>query len=1145
LQQDPRDSLALEIYMNKALHRPFMRMVGAAMNYGFNVIERQAKHALYREDFEQNLPFLKVQASIYRHFNVDVTVPEFWKTEEFYMRGKAAMEITAGYLHEKTQNLPKMTLLYLREQKIDCPEVRQEAFEYNRFVFAKNLKDPQEQRHAELVAAYGALNRQASDIYRRCMEETRAYNSEIRIEENKLTVRQAKGYRKYVEITGLANRIAFELSSYDKDTTQALANLFGINTDKLEGHRHMGELQNLIHEFKSGKTITDKSHAASELVAWLGMDKEYRTELKELTGQFSPTYHLLQREKVNWPELFTAASYHKVTVMTGELTTSQQELWNHVLAYSTARAEVGKSYAAVMEEFNKEDKGAEKPKIYRMQAWPQFMASKEIMNSHAHVLHKASKEDIEPFREIFNLREDRLRQQSLRHEMVTAIKSVLSEEAGLTERAAFYLQIQSWSGAKEEGISKDITGLMLHYATPSKVNKIGDSCLARLKAESPEDYRQVSSQHQCVNGERKIPKQNILEQVERINTTKYTSYALDHNIERLEKVQAEYHKALKTAGTSFEVFKNQQISIRDIESELKDKIVPLALDLFAGEKLHTRNQKQLRFGSKGSRSIIVSGNKQGVYADFETGVKGNVFTMIQDRLGVSFKEALDWSQEWLGNPTRQQQWESFKATQKDHYKAVEESRFVSLYPAPKEPVDIANNKYLNYALGEGKETMRFAYHDADKNLLGYVVRIEQKDGSKVTLPLTYCRDLKTDKSYWKWRGFGKDAPLYGLDQLADKPKAPVLVVEGEKAADAARERFRDYAVVTWPGGASAVTQANWEVLKGRDVIIWPDNDKAGFKAADKVKEACIENKAHSVGIVSLPESLPGKWDLADTCPENLNPEDIRNLMDKTLQSTQAQAQHQAKVTPQINALFQYNDLNMTSKESRDQIKIQVTERHYGLLNLCQSIGVELSDADKAILLKTCFYIETKAQEIRLESRDISAIQTHVQADRQAVIHSLYLKKDIELTLEEKFMSPTAYGKFDTGFDKAVTQIESMLGKKNPDMDPSCRHGVAVDVVKVINICPKLEEHLNKVIEHQLAHAEQHLSGIDQTITKITGASPNPERQATADLVIQKMYQNDRPEQSEQRINRVISTDRQLQIQHDRMMQLNRQGQLSI
>ena len=52
---------------------------------------------------------------------------------------------------------------------------------------------------------------------------------------------------------------------------------------------------------------------------------------------------------------------------------------------------------------------------------------------------------------------------------------------------------------------------------------------------------------------------------------------------------------------------------------------------------------------------------------------------------------------------------------------------------------------------------------------------------------------------WQWRGFDKPRPLYNLPAVAARPKATVIVVEGEKTADAAGRLFPHAVATTWQG----------------------------------------------------------------------------------------------------------------------------------------------------------------------------------------------------------------------------------------------------------------------------------------------------------------------------------------------------------
>ena len=77
-------------------------------------------------------------------------------------------------------------------------------------------------------------------------------------------------------------------------------------------------------------------------------------------------------------------------------------------------------------------------------------------------------------------------------------------------------------------------------------------------------------------------------------------------------------------------------------------------------------------------------------------------------------------------------------------------------------------------------------------------------------------------------------PLYNLPLLVKQPMAPVLIVEGEKAADAAQALLPNLVCTTWIGGAQSVGLAELLPLYDRSVTIWPDNDPDGIVAADKL-----------------------------------------------------------------------------------------------------------------------------------------------------------------------------------------------------------------------------------------------------------------------------------------------------------------------
>jgi hypothetical protein len=135
----------------------------------------------------------------------------------------------------------------------------------------------------------------------------------------------------------------------------------------------------------------------------------------------------------------------------------------------------------------------------------------------------------------------------------------------------------------------------------------------------------------------------------------------------------------------------------------------------------------------------------------------------------------------------------------------------------------------------GKIVGIWTYCDRDGHVLLYRVRVNLPDGKKDVLPLTFARSHDTGATRWRWKDLPAPRGLYGLELLATKPDAPILVVEGEKTCDAARRLLPDSLVITWPGGSGRVSRnhVDWSPILNRSgrKIIWPDADPPGIKAA--------------------------------------------------------------------------------------------------------------------------------------------------------------------------------------------------------------------------------------------------------------------------------------------------------------------------
>ena len=135
----------------------------------------------------------------------------------------------------------------------------------------------------------------------------------------------------------------------------------------------------------------------------------------------------------------------------------------------------------------------------------------------------------------------------------------------------------------------------------------------------------------------------------------------------------------------------------------------------------------------------------------------------------------------------------------------------------------------------GASRARWEYRAGDGRLLGFVLRFELAGGVKEIRSLVFAEHKKFGRQ-WRWLGFPKPRPLYGLDRLSARPEAPVVVTEGEKAADAAARLLPDHVAMTSPGGAKAAKATDWSPLAGRRIVIWPDADQAGQDYARAVVE---------------------------------------------------------------------------------------------------------------------------------------------------------------------------------------------------------------------------------------------------------------------------------------------------------------------
>jgi hypothetical protein len=160
----------------------------------------------------------------------------------------------------------------------------------------------------------------------------------------------------------------------------------------------------------------------------------------------------------------------------------------------------------------------------------------------------------------------------------------------------------------------------------------------------------------------------------------------------------------------------------------------------------------------------------------------------------------------------------------------------------------------------GPHSMIWYYHDAYERVVGAVVRWDNEQLGKIIRPISRVMDGR-----WAIRAMPHPRPLYRLPHInKTREGETIFVVEGEKCAETLK--WLSLHVTTSSGGANAADKTDWSPLRGRHVVILPDNDPPGEHYANEVARLCREVGAASIRILRLVDyatELPEGGDIAD------------------------------------------------------------------------------------------------------------------------------------------------------------------------------------------------------------------------------------------------------------------------------------------
>ena len=260
---------------------------------------------------------------------------------------------------------------------------------------------------------------------------------------------------------------------------------------------------------------------------------------------------------------------------------------------------------------------------------------------------------------------------------------------------------------------------------------------------------------------------------------------------------------------------------------------------------HVSGDEYIAGSLEGGKGRSFSANlKTGLWADFATGQSGadliNLFAHVDG--ASNQRQARLQAEEWLGLE------EVGRTQRSDARNPGPPASLAGERPVPDTEDDDDRDDWV-----KGRRASKiWNYVGAAGEPYADVYRYDHEDGKRKTF-----RQWDPIRKTW---GLAKDrgqSPLLYLPELLSRPDETVVFVEGEKCADAVREL--GYLATTNLGGSTAVSKTDLSALKGRRVLLWPDNDEPGRKWAAALKEGLLEIRA-VVQEIAIPASAGPKWD---------------------------------------------------------------------------------------------------------------------------------------------------------------------------------------------------------------------------------------------------------------------------------------------
>jgi P4 family phage/plasmid primase-like protien len=207
----------------------------------------------------------------------------------------------------------------------------------------------------------------------------------------------------------------------------------------------------------------------------------------------------------------------------------------------------------------------------------------------------------------------------------------------------------------------------------------------------------------------------------------------------------------------------------------------------------------------------------------------------------------------------------------------EEPETTLFWPPPQYAYEMPLPDTIFHQNQELSVTKYYKYHNRQGVLCGYVARADfddvNKEGrpfrNKTTRPVTFRRAenesvkgakgrMEKGEEGWMFKGHPQPRILYNLHLLDLFPDAKIIIVEGEKTTDSLYSHLKEkgWIVLSLNGGTSGAKDNDFtdieEMIRlGRNVFLWPDNDK------DNKGRIAMEKVAAKTGALVM--DIPSKF----------------------------------------------------------------------------------------------------------------------------------------------------------------------------------------------------------------------------------------------------------------------------------------------